>query len=211
MTKLISLLLPILLLAGCTKSAAPTIQYYDFAGIKPYTAMQLADSMPVLHVNLVQLPGILAQTGLVQRHSNVTATSANWHHWAQQPAVMLTEFSQRALANELPTLLVSGALVNGNQRQFQLQYHLDRFNGATSGAEIAGTWQLRVWQSGQWQLVAQQAFAQQQSLSSDGFAALVTALESLWLQRLQVDAQQISAMVDKYIEPKKDVEIGQVE
>ena len=189
MVRLILLLTLALLIQGCAgDSRTSNIRYYQLDSALFNNNLLRTDEQTqhLLRLSPISLRGNLNNRAMVVRRSPQEIYSANYHFWADSPALMLESSAQLQLMATLEqVLVVKGADVYAEQLQssfYQLDIDIDHFNGGlNNNAEIAGLWRLsRVDEKGKLHVLSMARFSQSEPLAQDGYAALASALSKAW-------------------------------
>ncbi len=152
-----------LLTACATTKEQPRVNFYQLPSLSG-TQAEGSVSLPPQRLSVVRVgtTEVLAQTGIVTASRDGRVITANYHHWSELPEFAL----QRSLNSCLRTQKV--------RRSGKISLDVDAFHSDGSGAsQFAGVWYFA---SGTASTDQQYRFSYRQSLSRDGYTALVGAL-----------------------------------
>jgi len=177
------------LLSACSQnSSSNQTSYYQFYGENSNLEVLNSVDKPMLVISEVKLPGSLNNRGIAMRVNKHQFQNANWHLWSTSPDEMLLTHAESNLVS-LETnwlFLTQRGPINQlkNNVYYEVKWHLNQFNGGlNNNAEISGLWQLyRHHNNGTISMVKQQYFTEKQTLKTDGYTGLVSALETLWMK-----------------------------
>ncbi len=166
-------------LGGC--AAAPAVQQYRLPQLnQPLPPPASAPSARRLRLHGITLARHLDVQGLIYQTSDVLINEAHAHRWAGLLDEQLNRTLRRLLATALPDwrVLRAGELGLGDQADYNLHVHLERFQGRHDGqAIVSGYWLLR---DANDRLVDNGEFNLEQALQEDGYPALVRSLDQGW-------------------------------
>jgi len=177
----LSVVLLVLLLGGCASQPIETSSYL-MRSQQELVSRQLAPS-PDYALGNVVIASYIDQPGLVLETANGEVRAAQHHQWAEPIYDMVynqlfVEISRARGEDILPHELVKAPVV--------IDIRIDQLHGTDRGtARLVANWWLRR----EGTLVSAHQFAEEQTLASDGYNALVAAEQAL-LSRL---AGQIAA------------------
>ncbi|MGM0629930.1 MAG: PqiC family protein [Pseudomonadota bacterium] len=147
------------LIAGCSSNSYEVTQYRLPHLSQSADALCLANKRPVFVGDSAAKPGLQLQQDETRWHS------ARQHRWSTPLAHQLQRSAQRLLL--------------ADNCDGKLTVWVDDFYGSNdSKAVVAGHWQ---YQSADAQIVLEGAFTEKVPLKSDGYPALVNALDTAWL------------------------------
>lgn len=190
-------LLRVMLLAGLAAlmvacSSSPQVERYLLAAPQ-LSALQ--DSQHIdqrLVIGNVEVAPFLAGSGVVQARGNMTLHQASYHRWAEPLPSQLQRQLRLGLQQQLPAatwLSIQGS-AHLRSLDYRLDISIDSFHLLANGeAEVSGQWQLRSAEQG---FVDAGQFNQRQTLSSDGYRALVDALQLAWTGSMQEIAEALA-------------------
>lgn len=172
-----ALLLGSLLLTGCAGGSATIHQYTLPNG--PLSTRMAPVSAPAVMVMPVQLSGFLQGRGIMFQTSPLELNEARNHLWADDLGPQLDRLLNQALATKLTQV----RLLPGDSADTPMLYAtvvLDRFQGRFDGkAVVSGQYRLM---NAERYVVATQPFVYEIPLRTDGYPALIEALDQGWLQ-----------------------------
>lgn len=184
-----ALLLGSALLTGCAGGTTPMHQYTLPAG--PLVSRAAPASAPAIMVMPVQLSGFLQGRGIMYQTSALELNEARNHLWADDLGPQLDRTLAQALAARLP----HARLLPGDSADSPVLYAtvvLDRFQGRFDGkAVVSGQYRLM---NAERLVVMTQPFAYDVPLRTDGYPALIEAMNQGWLQM----ADQLARSIAQY-------------
>ena len=175
------ILLPIvfLLLAACSSAPVqdPT-QYLLRSSVIPTTGS--VDSAMLYDLSAVEVAPYLDSLGLVLETASGEIHTARLHQWAEPLRLSLPRFMALEIGEELGQPV---SLRSGDINATRLLITIDQFHGTDDGAALlVAYWRIE----GPEGTMRQGQFSKQQSLSRDGYPALVQAQRAL-LRQLAVE------------------------
>lgn len=169
----------VLLLAAC--SSAPVQQPSQYLLRSPaLPATGLVDTVAAYDLALVEVASYLDQPGLMLETDSGEIHTARLHQWAEPLRLSLPGFMAAEIGREIGARV---SVRNGDINATRIEISIDQLHGTRSGtALLVANWRCS---GADGQVMAGQ-FAEEQTLSRDGYAALVQAQRSL-LQGLARD------------------------
>ena len=172
------LALLLVLLPGCTSRAPATQQYYT---LQPFESDAVLPQGSVgvkkadLQINRVTVPAYLAQAGIITADTEGKVEWANYHLWAELPAVAIKRHLERCVLSD-----------KASKRQPQrIDIEIHRFQGdGKGGAVFDGVWTTHSAANGA--SLGTFLFEYRRPQRGDGYGALATTL-SQTVQQLCFD------------------------
>ncbi|MFD2189743.1 PqiC family protein [Pistricoccus aurantiacus] len=196
LVRLATLLVGMLVLAGCASSSASR-QHYTLATGDIRTAEDTAaagigsDFAYTLVLEPIQLANYLNHEGIALQLDDITMTRANDHLWAERLDRQLRHNLKLDLERHLPDTRVITTGSTLDKDAMTLSVDVERFQGRYDGQAIAaGQWQLKRNNT----LLGTARFETSSELDSDGYPALVRALGRSWDEFADQLARQIHTL-----------------
>lgn len=165
MRRLVLIATGMLFLTACaSKQSVPQINYYQLPDLIVAQSDGSVD-MPPQHVNVTRVAttDVLAQTGIVTAASDARVITANYHHWSELPELAL----QRSLSQCLQS--------SKARKAGRVTLDVDAFQSdGAGGSQFAGVWDFAP--KAKPRASKQYRFQYRESLTDDGYPALVSAL-----------------------------------
>jgi uncharacterized lipoprotein YmbA len=172
--RLILCLITLALLTACASPSPQTASYLLRADVAPTTGKQLADSSIAL--GSIRVASYIDQPGLVMAMGDGTIHAARYHQWAEPLPISLRRFMAAQISQASGQDISAGDLPGTKTR---INLMIDQLHGdGKGGARLVAYWEVVSADS-----VLSYEFAEQQSLATAGYTALVQAEEAL-LKRL---------------------------
>lgn len=173
-----SLLLTVLI--GCAAKNTPTQQFYTLQSLdsdKRPSQGSVGVSEPELIFTRVTVPSYLNQTGIITADIDGKIEWANYHLWAELPAVAIKRYLERCVLND----------ASSERRQQRIDIEIHRFQGDGKGGVIFdGIWSKHNVDDGT--ALGTYIFEYRQPQRGDGYGPLATAL-SQTVEQLCIDIQ----------------------
>lgn len=189
-----------ILICGCSASISSPTYYYQFEQPIKIASRNASSSQATLKIQSVMLFGALNNRGIAIKTDRNQIHNANYHLWAESPTTMLSASAQQTLFHAMPNWMVIKGLpiiTHPDQQEFyEIEYELHHFNGDMQGnANISGLWRVYFThpQSGR-QLISLNNFSVSEKINTDGYAALITQLEAMWVEINQNIAQDLQLL-----------------
>lgn len=157
-----AVLAPVMLLSGCSAPATEQPRDYRLPVLN-----QPVDEFCPASARQVVVNDLMLSDGLLLQRSNTRIHAARYHRWSGSLEHQLQQTAQRLLN------------VNGCAGELTLTV-MDFYGDNQGQAVVGGHWQYRL--NGQQQ---GDSFYHRQALASDGYDALVEALNQAWVQSLE--------------------------
>ena len=168
-TKIGTSVLLIALLSACTSKKPPTQQFYTLQPIKSDEIVSQGSvgiNKAELLIGRVSVPAYLAQTGIVTADRDGKVGWANYHLWAELPAVAIKRHLERC---------VLGDTKPSERIQQRLDIEIHRFQGDGNGGVVFdGVWSKFAAADGT--DLGAFLFEYRQPQRGDGYGALASAL-----------------------------------
>ncbi|MBD1583071.1 PqiC family protein [Pseudoalteromonas sp. S16_S37] len=192
-----------ILLGACTGASNNVSSYYTFSiPLAQKQSNPAKDSNLVLLLDQVKVVGVSDQQSLVQllEHNRVSVAQNNF--WAEHPSYMLNKALLASLQNDLPQWqILSANTPSPTPTPLVLSVEVNELAGHyQNGALISGHWFIYKQTEQEKQLLTYKPFVFTTELGDNGFAALVAALQTSWLEL----AQQIALELNHYAKNPND-------
>ncbi|CAH9050811.1 Intermembrane transport lipoprotein PqiC [Pseudoalteromonas holothuriae] len=195
--RLIGIALVVILLCACSTPNKSKKNYYSFE-FQPNEIQNdsFTSNSRVLKVNQIKVVGVSDQQGIVQLLGKNKVSIAQNHFWAENPSYMLGKTLQQALQNKLTHWQVTSTKVpSSNSSALLLSVEVSDFAGHDeAGAVISGRWYIYEQTSQGNKLLTHHMFTLSTALSSNGFSALVNALQTSWLNLANQIATELTLL-----------------
>jgi len=188
-TRAILLVLFVVAVSACSTNSGKSIQYYQFETPSLEKSYGDVGRLPRVVIHPIDMPEFYQAGGIVMRVNSLQSKAAQWHLWSMSPQTMLQKHTIYKLRGELDSALTHSSdaawleLKTSDLATYQVRFDISHFNGTENGkANIRGHWTLIESLPKTEAFVSVQHFDVTTPLESDGYTALVEALQTCWNQ-----------------------------